>query len=125
MPNPLAPAEVAQIRPARFDDWLSGLAESLADQRATVLDVREPWELQTAQIADDSRFDMLAIPMNQIVARVAELDPEKPLACLCHHGARSQRVAQWLAQQGFMHVVNITGGIDLWATERDAAVARY
>ncbi len=125
MTTPLPSGEVAQIRPALFDDWLNDLSASAGDQRATVLDVREPWELATAHIADDARFDMLAIPMNQIVARVAELDPKTPLACLCHHGARSQRVAQWLAQQGFVNVANIAGGIDLWAAERDSAVARY
>lgn len=126
MPATFSPGEVAQVRPALFDDWLEGLPASHAGQRATVLDVREPWEVQRAHVAaDDARFALLTIPMNEIMARVGELDPDAPIACLCHHGARSQNVAQWLAQQGFAKVANIAGGIDLWATERDPAVARY
>jgi rhodanese-related sulfurtransferase len=47
------------------------------------------------------------------------------VACLCHHGARSQRVAMFLAQQGFGEVANIAGGIDAWSAERDPSVPRY
>ena len=47
------------------------------------------------------------------------------VACLCHHGARSQRVASFLAAQGFTHVANIAGGIDAWSAERDPRVPRY
>ena len=57
--------------------------------------------------------------------RLAELDETRPVACLCHHGARSQRVAVFLEQNGFAHVVNIAGGIDAWSGELDTAVARY
>jgi rhodanese-related sulfurtransferase len=63
--------------------------------------------------------------MYEIPERLAELDPERPLACLCHHGVRSQQVAMFLARQGFEHVVNIAGGIDAWSIERDASVAQY
>jgi len=65
------------------------------------------------------------LSMNEIPARLAELDPQRPIACLCHHGARSQRVAQFLLQNGFENVVNIAGGIDAWSLQRDPAVPRY
>jgi len=70
-------------------------------------------------------FDVVAIPMNEIPARIAQLDPERPVACLCHHGARSQRVAMFLVQNGFTRVANIAGGIDAWSAERDEGVPRY
>ena len=57
--------------------------------------------------------------------RMAELPTDRPIACLCHHGIRSQRVAQFLAQNGFEHVVNIAGGIDAWSAELDPAVPHY
>ena len=63
--------------------------------------------------------------MNTIPARLAELDAGRPVACLCHHGGRSQRVAMFLAQQGFANVANIAGGIDAWSQERDPSVPRY
>ena len=110
---------ITQVRPSEFNAWLQQQPE-----RPLVLDVREPWELERASVKADG-FELVVIPMNQLPARVAELDPARPVACLCHHGARSQRVAMFLAQQGFGEVANIAGGIDAWSAERDPSVPRY
>jgi rhodanese-related sulfurtransferase len=110
---------IAQVRPADFDAWAAGLGEP-----PLVLDVREPWEVQVAHVAPQG-FDLVAIPMNQIPARLGELPQDRPIACLCHHGARSLRVAMFLAQQGYTDVANIAGGIDAWASEKDPGVPRY
>ena len=112
---------IDQVRPADLAAWFQAQP---AGSRPLVLDVREPWEVQTASIRPDG-FELVAIPMNQLPARVAELDPDRPVACLCHHGARSQRVAMFLANSGFEHLANIAGGIDAWSGEHDAAVPRY
>ena len=112
---------IAQIQPADLPTWLEA---AKAHGQPIVLDVREPWELQTASVRPDG-FTLVAIPMNEIPARIAELDPSLPVACLCHHGARSQRVAHFLAQSGFEQVVNLAGGIDAWSQQRDTAVPRY
>ena len=112
---------VAQIRPADFSAWLLSLP---TDAAPVVLDVREPWELQTASI-QPAGCVLQAIPMNDIPARLPEISPNQPIACLCHHGMRSQRVAGFLAQQGFTHVVNIAGGIHAWAVELDPSVPLY
>lgn len=112
---------IAQVRPSQFDDWLAAQGGAVP----VLLDVREPWELATASVQSGEGFALVAIPMNDIPARLAELDPAAPIACLCHHGARSQRVAAFLAHHGFERVANIAGGIDAWAAERDAAVPRY
>lgn len=109
---------IEQIHPQDLSAWLQ------AHPGGAVLDVREPWELEKASVRPDG-FVLLAIPMGEIPARLAELDPSTPLACLCHHGARSQRVAGYLAQNGFDTVANIAGGIDAWAAGRDPAVPRY
>ena len=110
---------IPQVRPSDFDDWLRAQGA-----RPLVLDVREPWEVQTASVTPDE-FDLVAIPMNEIPARLAELPQDRPIACLCHHGARSQRVAMFLAQQGYEDVANIAGGIEAWSRERDPGVPRY
>lgn len=112
---------IAQVPPAELSSWLEAAG---AEGQPVVLDVREPWELQTASVTPVG-FTLLAIPMNDVPARLAELDPLQPLACLCHHGARSQRVAHFLAQNGFENVVNLAGGIDAWSLQRDPAVPRY
>jgi rhodanese-related sulfurtransferase len=114
------PSSIGQVRPSELDAWLA----MHAGADPVVLDVREPWELQTASVAP-AGFRLVGVPMNDIPARLAELDPAQPVACLCHHGARSQRVAMFLAQNGFENVVNIAGGIDAWAAQRDPAVPRY
>jgi rhodanese-related sulfurtransferase len=110
---------IHQVRPADWNDWLQ--AQSA---RPVLLDVREPWEVQTAHVQAGD-FDLVAIPMNEIPARTSELPQDRPIACLCHHGGRSQRVAMFLAQQGYTDVANIAGGIDAWSREHDPGVPRY
>ena len=47
------------------------------------------------------------------------------MACLCHHGVRSQQVAYFLADRGYEQVVNVAGGIDAWSVQADPAIPRY
>ena len=112
------------ITPSQLDDWLR---QETADG-ATVpvlLDVREPWELQTASVPPGPGYELLAMPMRSVPARLAELDRDRPIACLCHHGGRSAQVARFLQDQGYTRVVNVHGGIDLWSRERDPSIPRY
>lgn len=113
------------IRPAQIDDW-SRNATTGANEEALplVLDVREPWELQTASVRPDG-FELMAMPMRSVPDRLAELDRDRPIACLCHHGMRSAQVVRFLTGNGFTQVVNIEGGIDAWSRERDPAVPVY
>ncbi len=112
---------IDQVRPAQLPDWFAATPDA---GRPLVLDVREPWELQTASVAPEG-FDLLSIPMGSVPDRLAELDASRPVACLCHHGMRSLRVAAFLEHHGFERVANISGGIDAWSQERDPAVPRY
>ena len=111
---------IDQVRPAGLEAWMQAQSGP-----PVVLDVREPRELETASVQPPPGFELLAIPMNELPARLDELDPRRPVACLCHHGARSQRVAMYLASNGFGQVANIAGGIDAWSLERDPAITRY
>ena len=112
---------IDHVRPALLTDWV---AQAAVEGQLLVLDVREPWELQTASVRTDG-FELVAIPMGELPGRLSELDPSRPLACLCHHGVRSLHVAVFLDQQGFETLANITGGIDAWSRERDTSVPRY
>lgn len=112
---------IAQIRPRDLPQWLASVSEL---GEAIVLDVREPGELRAASIRADG-FKLITIPMGLIPPRLTELDPRQPVACLCHHGARSMQVAYFLIDRGFDNVANIAGGINAWSTEVDPQVPRY
>jgi rhodanese-related sulfurtransferase len=97
---------------------------ALAEQPMLLLDVREPWEFALAAIhvaGSETRH----VPMQQIPARLAELDASRPILCICHHGMRSAQVVAFLARQGFGLVYNLAGGIDAWSTQVDPSVPRY
>ena len=99
--------------------------EELARRRSegehfVLLDVRESDELATVKLAWATW-----IPMREIPARVGELDPETPVAVMCHHGGRSERVAAFLSARGFADVVNVEGGIDAYAARIEPGLARY
>ena len=112
---------IFQVSPSALADWFQSVNQY---GQPLVLDVREPGELQTASVKADG-FELVTIPMGSIPQRLAQLDATRPVACLCHHGARSMRVAGYLESQGFAHVANISGGINAWSLELDSSVARY
>jgi rhodanese-related sulfurtransferase len=112
---------IAQIRPAQLAQWLEAAKEH---GEPVVLDVREPHELALASVTANG-FTLLTVPMGSVPARLAELDPARPIACLCHHGMRSMQVANYLQSQGFEHIVNIAGGIHAWSAEVDPSVPCY
>lgn len=114
---------IEQIRPADVAAWLSQ-GEGGANAAPVLLDVREPWERQTASVSPEG-VTVVAIPMNEIPARLGELDPDQRVACLCHHGGRSQHVAMYLQHQGFTQLANVSGGIDAWSVTLDPQVPRY
>jgi rhodanese-related sulfurtransferase len=91
-----------------------------AGSAPVIIDVREPWEHEIANIAQAT-----LIPMNTIPARMDELDRNAEIVVYCHHGARSLNVASYLVQHGFTNVKNLTGGIDSWARRVDRSMRTY
>jgi len=93
----------------------------MSESKARLIDVREPWEFETAHIEDS-----LLMPMGDVPARAhQELDPDEHLVVMCHHGMRSMNVAVWLRNQGFEQAQSLMGGIDAWSAEIDPTVPRY
>jgi rhodanese-related sulfurtransferase len=74
-----------------------------------LLDVREDDEWQRGHAADARH-----IPMGEVPARLNEIDPEATLYVICKVGGRSQKVAQFLAGNGY-EPVNVSGGMLAWA----------
>jgi len=92
-----------------------------AKQDLVLLDVREPWEFQTASITGAK-----LMPMGDVPSRAhQELDPEEHIVVMCHHGVRSMNVTVWLRQQGFENVQSMRGGIDAWSRQVDPKVPMY
>ena len=104
-----------EIAPEELKQLLDGKSD------VVVLDVREPWEVQTASIAHHKH-----IPMNEIPARYGqELEADKRTVVICHHGVRSMNVTMWLRRQGYDKVQSLAGGIDRWARQIDPTVPVY
>jgi adenylyltransferase/sulfurtransferase len=84
-----------------------------------VLDVREPFEYQIANIGGK------LIPQNDVPQRLAEIDRDREIVVQCKSGGRSQRIAEFLLQNGYTKVVNLAGGILAWADEIDPKMQKY
>jgi hypothetical protein len=113
---------IEQISPLQLSQWIQKQSES--KKTVLLIDVREEWEFETAKIKAEG-FDMVHIPMQTLPAHLDQLDTDRPIACLCHHGSRSQHVANFLKENGFETVVNISGGIHAWSNEVDPSVPQY
>lgn len=90
-----------------------------AGENPMILDVREPYEYQIANIGGT------LVPMNEVPRRLAEIDREREIIVQCRSGARSQRIAELLAAQGYPDVKNLAGGILAWADQIDPTVTKY
>ena len=84
-----------------------------------LLDVREPYEYQIAQIGGT------LIPQNDVPNRLAEIPRDREIVVHCRSGARSQRIAELLKQSGYTQVENLAGGILAWSDEIDPSVQKY
>jgi rhodanese-related sulfurtransferase len=105
---------VHELTPSEF------VAQRAAGGSAILLDVREGWELDVARLPDT-----VHIPMDEVPARLAELDRNRDIVVVCRSGGRSLTVARFLEAQGYPSVANLTGGILAWRQELDPTLAAY
>ena len=105
-----------QITPRELAAWLSDAAR----EKPVLLDVREPWEYEKARIEG-----AILIPMREVPARMSQIDEERDVVAICHHGGRSLQVAMFLEKNGFTKVHNLQGGVDAWSRTVDPAVPLY
>lgn len=112
---------IEQITPEKLPSWFD---LNRTHGEPVLLDVREPAEWQFVSV-QPAGAELLQMQMQTVPLRLAELDPDRPVAVLCHHGGRSMQVAMFLARQGFAHVANVAGGIDAWSLQVDPSLPRY
>ena len=89
-------------------------------EKVVLIDVREPWEYNIAKIESAQ-----LIPLGTLSAEYKKLDPGAEIIMHCHMGMRSMDATQFLLQQGFKNVKNLTGGINAWSQQIDPSVPRY
>ena len=94
-PYPITTAELA----VRLD----------AGEDLVVIDVRTPGEWRRGTIEG-----ALLFATNEAPERIEELDPERAYAIICAAGTRSARFAQLLVDEGFVHVTDVTDGMNGW-----------
>ncbi len=113
-PEPARAGAIPQLTPR-------ALAQRIAAGDAPVLlDVREPWEYDTARVEGAT-----LVPLGELLHQVPPLARDRDIVVLCHHGGRSQQAAQWLHASGVTRVFNLAGGIDAWSVEVDPSIPRY
>jgi len=84
-----------------------------------ILDVREQEEFKIVNLGG------VLIPLGELTSRHQELDPEKEIVVLCHHGIRSAHAVGFLRSVGYEKAVNLDGGIDRWTNQIDPSLPRY
>ena len=85
-------------------------------ENVDVLDVREPEEVACSRIPGSTN-----IPLGELLVRLEELEPRRPIVVVCQGGGRSHRAAELLSVAGFM-VSHLTGGLSAWASEGGSTV---
>ena len=83
-----------------------------ANFTGTLLDVRETWEYEVANIPE-ARL----IPLGEFLTIVPELEAlgkDHEILIHCKSGIRSARACEFLIENGFNNVRNVAGGIDAW-----------
>jgi len=86
----------------------------------TIIDVREEFELEISKIDG-----AVHIPMNQVPKRLEELNPDNEYVVMCRTGVRSSQICEFLSNQNFRSVANLTGGINEWAKKIDSSLPIY
>lgn len=107
------PVEIIDVR-----DLQEKVKDELND--IFVIDVRTSDELAIASLPFAHHF-----AMQTIETQLSELPKDKQIICLCHHGMRSLKVANFLVAQGFENVYSVEGGIHAWSTVIDASICKY
>lgn len=93
------------------------LTALLAEQKITVLDVREPYEQSAGALINylDVPAEILQIPLSRLCNAVlqGQLSPQAPLLLVCRSGNRSLLAARVLRRLGFAKLWNLQGGVAL------------
>lgn len=83
-------------------------AEMLAAGEARMVDIRQPSEWEEGRVPGAD-----LIPLEQLSARVAEIDDDRSIIFMCRSGNRSAMATEAFVASG-RSAFNLAGGIEAW-----------
>ena len=83
-----------------------------AEPELQILDVRTLPEFHSHHLEG-----ALLLPIQELQARLDELDRQASLLVTCEHGMRSLAACEFLASEGFLDLRNLSGGMARWLGE--------
>lgn len=85
-----------------------------------LLDVREDDELEISRLPD-----VVHIRLQELPARLDELDKDADWVVICRGGTRSANATSFMLGQGFSQVRNLVGGMNGYARTVDPSLPVY
>ena len=104
------PAELADLVQQATRTDVRELAELLADDKVTLIDVRNQGERELGAIPGSHH-----IPLAQLRIHLDDVPTGRPIVVHCAGGWRSSVAASLLRANGFHHVSDLAGGYNAWA----------
>ena len=81
------------------------------DRKVTLIDVRTPLEYNSGNVKGS-----INIPMNEVPQRLDEIRELEPMILFCKSGVRSQKVLEFLKDNGIVEVENGGGWMEVNAS---------
>ena len=105
-----------------FDEITVSELKNILDKKehSVVIDVRESFELDIAQIGGT-----IHIPMQEIQNHLSEFNADDEIIVHCKSGGRSAKICKFLIENKFTNVKNVKGGILAWSKEIDSSIPQY
>ncbi|MFP5362651.1 MAG: rhodanese-like domain-containing protein [Thermoleophilia bacterium] len=97
--------------PSNFEVTPEQAQAALAEDKAQLIDVREPYEWKAGRIDG-----ALHIELEQLAANAAKIDTDRPVIFQCLSGSRSMMAAQAFRGVG-IDAYSMAGGLRRWADE--------
>ena len=85
--------------------------KAIANPDIQLVDVRTPAEFSSGHIAKAININVMDATFTN---EISKLDKQKSVYIYCRSGARSQRAAATLMQNGFTQIIDLQGGINSW-----------
>jgi adenylyltransferase/sulfurtransferase len=114
LPEEVSLGSAYEITPIEVSTWLQ------REDRPFLLDVREANEWEIGHLPDAVR-----ISVNELPARMHELDSARDMVVYCRSGVRSGRAVELLRGAGFRKLKNMLGGILRWSDDVDPTIPKY
>ena len=105
---PASPPEIANVSPVQANDLIQA---NQGITRFVILDVRTPVEYAEGHLQNAINLDFNSPSFK---SEAGHLDKNFIYLVYCRTGARSAAASKILAELGFSHIYNMTGGMIAW-----------